>query len=69
MGHYKNGKRQLVMWLRWPEDAQKTMVPWFVIAWRLPFYLIFYACCSVAWLMVVFSNGPKNANEWWHNAT
>lgn len=60
---------RLVMWLRWPEDAQKTISPWFVIAWRVPFYLLFYAFCSMAWVMVLLSNGLDDANRWWHDAT
>jgi hypothetical protein len=60
---------RLVMWLRWPENKLTGTVPWFVIAWRLPWMPFVYTGLAIAWFGVAMANGVNQANYFWRKAT
>lgn len=60
---------RLVRLLRWPENRNTGLVPWFVIAWRALFMPLVYFGLAIAWLGVALANGPRQAMRFWSNAT
>ena len=59
---------KIIKWLRWPEDKQRIFVPWFIIAWRLPWVPFFYVGLVIAWFGVAMANGVYQAKYFWNKA-
>jgi hypothetical protein len=62
-------RKNIVVWLlRWPENKHTGLVPWFVIAWRLPWWLVLMIGMVISWIAVAMMYGLSRAEEFWHRA-
>ena len=59
---------RIVRLLRWPENKLTGVVPWFVIAWRLPWWPVLVAGMVLAWLGIAMMYGLSRAEEFWRRA-
>jgi hypothetical protein len=60
-------QKSILKILKWPEDKQLGLVPWFVVLWRIPWFGLIYCGISIAYLGVLFCYGSRRASEFWHS--
>ncbi len=60
--------RRLVAVLRWPARPGSTLVPWYVIGWRLVWAPAIYLGFALTFAGIAAANGPQAARDWWRMA-
>lgn len=60
--------RPLVAALKWPARPGSTLVPWYVIGWRLLWAPAIYLGFALTFVGIAAANGLQAARDWWRMA-
>ena len=53
---------------RWPASEYNDLSPWYVVARRMTFYVMFVTALCLAWFAILCGYGYKAANDWFRDA-
>lgn len=60
--------RRKFHWIHWPRTRQRHyMLPWYVIAWRFPFFCVFQILRLAICFIAVCMGGASEARQCWRN--
>ena len=65
MNKFNRSGTKFINAIQFPAKQYNTLVPWYIIAIRLPFIPIVYLGLSITFFGLFFTSGLVRAIDWW----